>query len=82
MIFVDKEPAHSGTAAIGLRRELVERVVASSVFAKTERLSTLLLYVCEVALDGRADELSEQNVGAAVFGRSRDYDSEIGRAHV
>lgn len=75
MIYVDKEAAHSGTSAIDPRRELVGRIVASSLFAKAERLSTLLLYVCDVALDGRADELSEQNIGEAVFGRSRDYDS-------
>jgi hypothetical protein len=75
MIFVDKEAAHSRTSATDSRRELVGRVVASSPFSKTERLSSLLLYVCDVALNGRADELSEQNVGEAVFGRSRDYDS-------
>ncbi|WP_188553402.1 hypothetical protein [Edaphobacter dinghuensis] len=75
MIFVEKEAANPGASATDPRRELVSRVVASSLFAKAERLSTLLLYVCNVALDGRADELSEQNIGEAVFGRSRDYDS-------
>lgn len=75
MIFVDKEADYSGVSATDSRRELVARVVASSLFVKAERLSTLLLYVCDVALDGRADELSEQNIGEAVFGRSRDYDS-------
>lgn len=75
MIFADKEATHSGTSETDSRRELVGRVVASSPFSKTERLSSLLIYVCDVALDGRADELSEQNVGEAVFGRSRDYDS-------
>jgi hypothetical protein len=75
MIFIDKEATHSGALATDSRRELVGRVVASSPFSKTERLSSLLLYVCDVALDGRADELSEQNIGEAVFGKSRDYDS-------
>ncbi len=67
MILVDKEAAHSRTSATDSRRELVGRVVASSHFSKTERLSSLLLYVCDVALNGRADELSEQNIGEAVL---------------
>lgn len=75
MISTDKEAAHRGSPTVDPRRELVGRVVASSPFSKTERLTSLLLYVCDVALDGRADELSEQNIGEAVFGRSRNYDS-------
>jgi hypothetical protein len=75
MVSEDKEAAHSGRAATDSRRELVSRVVASVPFSKTERLSSLLIYVCDVALDGRADELSEQNIGEAVFGRSHNYDS-------
>jgi hypothetical protein len=75
MIFTDKEANHPGNSETDSRRELVGRVVASTPFSKTERLSSLLIYVCDVALDGRADELSEQNVGEAVFGRSPDYDS-------
>lgn len=75
MISVDKEAIDFGSLVTDSHRELVGRVIASSPFSKTERLSSLLLYVCDVALDGRADELSEQNVGEAVFGRSRDYDS-------
>src|ERR1700722_5780403 len=75
MITAQKEPARSGSANTDFRRELVSRVVGSAPFAKTERLSSLLIYVCDLALAGRADELSEQNIGEAVFGRSRDYDS-------
>jgi hypothetical protein len=75
MVSANKEAALSGSVATDSRRELVSRVVASAPFSKAERLSSLLIYVCDVALDGRADELSEQNVGEAVFGRSRDYDS-------
>ena len=56
-------------------RELVSRIVASTVFARTERLSALLSYVCEMALEGRAAELNEQAIGQAVFGRSREYDA-------
>lgn len=75
MIAVDKETDRLGSAAADSRRELVSRVIASAPLSKSERLSSLLVYICEVALDGRADELNEQNIGEAVFGRSHNYDS-------
>jgi hypothetical protein len=59
------------------RRELVGRVVRSPTFVRTERLSTLLIYVCDMALKGREAELNEQRIGQAVFGRSQDYDSAV-----
>jgi hypothetical protein len=59
------------------RRMLVARVIASSVFAKSERLSSLLVYICDIALNGREDEISEQSIGTAVFRRSPDFDSSI-----
>lgn len=62
-------------AAIDSYRELISRIVASASFSKAERLSSLLTYVCDTTLDGRAEELNEHNIGEAVFGRSRDYDS-------
>lgn len=57
------------------RRELVSRVVQSSTFARSERLSALLTYVCDMTLKGRGAELNEQHIGHAVFGRKPDYDS-------
>lgn len=59
------------------RRELVRRVVQSTGFARSERLTTLLTYVCDLTLRGRQGEINEQNIGQAVFGRSRDYDSSV-----
>ncbi len=56
-------------------RELARRIVASPIFARSERLSALLTYVCEMALEGHAAELNEQAIGQAVFGRSPGYDS-------
>jgi hypothetical protein len=40
-------------------------------------MGKLLTYVCDLALNGRAAEINEQNIGQAVFGRSRDYDSSV-----
>jgi hypothetical protein len=75
MSSVDKETAFARTSLTDAQRKLVQRVVTSAPFSKCERLSGLLLHICDMALNGRADELSEQNIGKVVFGRSHDYDS-------
>lgn len=77
MLTARKEPAFAANAHADSRRELLNRVLASPVFEKTERLSTLLLFVCDMTLQGREKELNEQRIGEAVFGRSPDYDSSI-----
>jgi hypothetical protein len=75
MITTEKEAAPSRNSTTDPRRELLKRVIASSHFSKSERLSSLLVYVCNLTLIGRADDISEQKIGGAVFGRSEDYDS-------
>jgi hypothetical protein len=57
------------------RRALLGRVLESTVFAKSERLSSFLSCVCELTLSGRADEINEQKIGTMLFGRSSHYDS-------
>jgi hypothetical protein len=59
------------------RRDLISRVVNSPSFARSERLSALLMWVCEMSLQGREAEINEQNIGHAVFGRSPNYDSTV-----
>lgn len=59
------------------QRALVGRVLASETFSQSKRLSSLLAYLCEMTFAGRAEELNEQSVGEAVFGRSRDYNTMI-----
>lgn len=59
------------------QRELVSRIVVSPTFARSERLCTLLTYVCDMTIKGRESEINEQKIGHAVFGRPRDYDSSI-----
>lgn len=77
MISTEKEVGSSDVNATDERRELVDRIIASSRFAKCERLASLLAYVCDLTLKGREKEINEQRIGEAVFGRSRDYDSSI-----
>lgn len=59
------------------RRDLVERIVSSSLFLKSQRLSEFLRYVCALAETGNFSDINEQSIGSAVFGRSRDYDPSI-----
>jgi hypothetical protein len=77
MISAYKEAAPSSSSASDPRRALVDRIILSSTFAKCERLSSLLAYVCDLTLNGRAKEINEQNIGESVFGRSQNYDSSI-----
>jgi hypothetical protein len=59
------------------RRALVRRITRSSAFGKSERLSSLLTYVCEITLQGKGKELNEQKIGTAIFGKAPNYDSSI-----
>jgi hypothetical protein len=53
--------------------QAVDRIVASRSFNKSPRLTSFLLDVCSRAIEGRADEISEQQIGVRVFGKDADY---------
>jgi hypothetical protein len=55
------------------RWQLVERIAASSPFQRSTHLRELLLYLTERTLHGHADQLSEQKIGHAIFGKPADY---------
>ncbi|MBT9331524.1 hypothetical protein D0Y96_010755 [Acidipila sp. 4G-K13] len=59
------------------RRELVARIVDSRWFKKSDRLSSFLLHICELDLQGRSEEISEYRIGRAVFGRPENYDPAV-----
>jgi hypothetical protein len=66
------------------RWKLVERIAAAPGFAKSARLSSLLLYIVRQSLQGKDEELNEQLIGERVFGRPIGYDprdDNIVRAH-
>ena len=66
------------------RWKLVERIAAAPGFAKSARLSSLLLYIVRQSLQGKDEELNEQFIGERVFGRPIGYDprdDNIVRAH-
>jgi hypothetical protein len=55
------------------RRALVQQVLGSRSFAKSVRLAQFFEFVCGRALDGRLEEINEQQIGVHVFGRSPEY---------
>ncbi|GGG91852.1 hypothetical protein [Silvibacterium dinghuense] len=73
MILTDQEPAKR--ISTDPRRDLLDRILASSWFVKSGRLSSLLIYICDLTLEGRGEQISEQSIGQAVFGRQQNYDS-------
>jgi len=54
-------------------RGLVQRVANAPQFRKSPRLREFLLFACDRALQDRQDELREQSIGCAIFGRRPDY---------
>src|SRR5271163_2312002 len=55
------------------RWQLAQRIVASKSFAKSALLSKFLLYICDRALCGKTDEISEHQIGVHVFVRRPGY---------
>lgn len=55
------------------RRQLAQRIAASPPFQKAERLRSLLLYLVEESVQGRAAQLTEQRIGHFLFGKPTDY---------
>lgn len=55
---------------------LVQRVLASSAFAKSDRLCQFLTFICELSLQGCENEINEVNIGARLFGRP-NYDPAV-----
>ena len=57
--------------------ELVQRIVGSPLFARSERLSSFLLFVSRLSLAGENHRINEKTIGTAVFGRKADYDTSV-----
>lgn len=58
------------------RWKLVQRIVNSPGFLKSNLLSRFLLYVCSRTLSGRMEEISECQIGVNVFGRRPGYSTD------
>jgi hypothetical protein len=55
------------------RWQLALRVAASEEFRRTVRLRDFLLFICKKTLQDHLEEVHEQYIGCAVFGRRADY---------
>jgi len=55
------------------RWQLAQRIAGSTSFSKSALLSKFLLYVCDRALNGKTDEISEYQIGIHVFARRPGY---------
>ena len=58
-------------------RAALEQVLASPSFVNAGRLSRMLRFVVERALDGQGDQLKEYLLGVEVFDRPTDYDPRL-----
>ena len=56
---------------------LVQRIVASKSFAKSYFLTSFLLYVSDRELRGKADEITEYQIGVRAFGRPENYNPGV-----
>jgi hypothetical protein len=55
------------------RWQLIERILVTGPFHKSGRLRELLPYLAERAIHGHSHELTEHNIGIAVFSKPVDY---------
>jgi hypothetical protein len=56
------------------RWQVVERIIASPSFQKSERLKAFLAYVVQQYLAGHPEKLTGHQIGIAVFGKDHSYD--------
>jgi TolB-like protein/Flp pilus assembly protein TadD len=58
-------------------REQLEKVLAHSLFARSERMGRFLRLAVDRALEGRTSELKEYLLGVEVFDRKASYDPRV-----
>ena len=56
------------------KREALDAVLSSATFARSAQLRAFLRYVCEMALSGHTEQLSEYQIAIEVLGRRKDVD--------
>jgi hypothetical protein len=69
-----EEASTDAALASDARWQLVQRVVSSPTFTSSQPLQDFLMYVSELTLLGRSDEIKEQMIGSNVLRRSSDFD--------
>jgi hypothetical protein len=59
----------------GLVRSQLEKMLASEIFSRSERLSRFLRYIVEQTLDAQADGLKESVLAAELYGRGFEFEA-------
>ena len=57
-----------------LIREQLNRMLSDRLFQHSRRCGSMLRYIVEQTLEGKADHLKERTIGVEVFGRDPEYD--------
>lgn len=55
------------------RWQLLSRILLTDPFQKSQRLPALLCYLAEHSIEGKLENLTEQRIGTAVFGKPAGY---------
>ena len=55
----------------------LKRILASSVFARSERMSRFLSFIVKQALESHEEQLKESVIGVEVYDRPPDYDPKV-----
>ena len=76
MTKVASESDHAEISAAE-RWDLIERIGSSNEFKRARRLQELLQYIGTQSVKLGVTAIREQEIGAAVFGRSDDYDTSL-----
>src|SRR5215470_13176088 len=69
-------PASSGPTPEKVRAQL-NRILASGIFASSQRLRKFLQFVVDRSIAGRGHEIKEYSLGIEVFERAADFDPRI-----
>ena len=55
------------------KRKALERALTSRTLSRSSQLRSLLRYICEAEIEGRADDLKEYALGVSALGRAPNY---------
>jgi hypothetical protein len=55
------------------KRQVMERVLGSQTFSRSDQLRRFLQYICEKDISGKADEINEYSIAVDALGRAPDY---------
>jgi hypothetical protein len=72
----DQKADAQGSFSLQVQRALVE-ILRSAHFRSSKQSQQLLQYIVPQSLDGHVERLKERIIGAEVFGRPVDYDTNV-----